>query len=284
MRLIVGLAILSACSSSHSPGVVAGSPDASVAGADGAATPGDAAHGDGAIGDASVPADAFVDRGVEEDYDDLAETMAGALRTQELQAMVDGVDAAYGGGTLPGFTSPQPGELTGQRGSISYDYMFHCEDEQAHDNFTCGPASNHIHWMATVQGPVMIDALSFSEYKLTTKWTIYEIDVNKPQVTGYDHLLLVADLATDATKFQLTVDGPTFDHVRLDPMPTLPFAGGVDYTITAKRTRPTANPSVRSYTATATVTYTGPGAATLVLDGTHTYDIDMGTGAVSRQP
>ena len=235
------------------------------------------------VADASVPVDAFVDRGVEEDYDDLAATLAGAFRTQELQAMQDGVNAAYGGGTLAGFTSPQPGELTGQRGSVTYDYMFHCEDQSATDNVTCGPASNHIHWMATVSGPVMIDALSFSEYKLTTKWTIYEIDLNKPQVTGYDHLLLVADLATDSSKLQLTVDGPSFDHVRLDPQPTLPFAGGVTYTVTAKRTRATANPSVRSYTAAAAVTYTGPGAATLVLDGTHTYSIDMTTGAVSRQ-
>lgn len=279
MRLIVGLAILSACSSSHSPGVVAGTPDATVAGDGAVSTPGDAG-----LADSAVPPDAFVDRGVEEDYDDMAATLAGAMRSQELQAMVDGVNAAYGGGTLPGFTSPQPGELTGQRGSVSYDYMFHCEDQSANDNFTCGPASDHIHWMATIEGPVMIDALSFSEYKLTTKWTIHEIYLDKPQVEGYDHLLLVADLATDATKFQLTVDGPTFDHVRLDPMPTLPFAGGVAYTITAKRTRATANPSVRSYTAAATVTYTGPGAATLVLDSTHTYNIDMATGSVSRQP
>src|SRR3569623_933652 len=244
MRLFVGLALLTACSSSHSPGVVAGSSDAAVGGADGSVSlPVDAARADTA-----VQPDAFVDRGVEEDYDDMAATLAGAMRTQELQAMVDGVNAAYGGGTLPGFTSPQPGELTGQRGSVTYDYMIHCEDQTATDNFTCGPASNHIHWMATIDGPVMIDALSFSEFKLTTKWTIYEIYLNKPQVTGYDHMLL---------------------------------AGGVTYTITAKRTRATANPSVRSYTASAAVTYTGPGAATLVLDGTHTYNIDMGTGSVS---
>ena len=280
MRLFIGLAILGACSSSHSPGVVAGGVDAPVAGADGSVS----MPSDAALADTTVPPDAFVDRGAEEDYDDLAATLAGAMRSQELQAMVDGINAAYGGGQLSGFTSPQLGELTGQRGSVTYDYMFHCEDQQAHDNFTCGPASDHIHWMATINGPVMIDALSFSEFKLTTKWTIYEIDLDKPQVTGYDHLLLVADLSTDATRFQLTVDGTNFDHVRLDPTPTLPFAGGVTYTITATRKRATATPTDRSYTAAAMVTYTGPGVATLVIDGTHTYNIDMATGAVSRQP
>ncbi|HSN28785.1 MAG TPA: hypothetical protein VLT45_21005, partial [Kofleriaceae bacterium] len=245
----------------------------------------------GAISDAGGAAavavdaapDAYVDRGVEQDYDDLATTLASAMRTQELQAMKDGVNTAYNGGTLPGFTTVQPGELAATINGISYDYMFHCEDQQAVDNFTCGPASDHIHWMATIDGPVTSDALSFSELKLTTKWTIYEIDLDKPQVTGYDHLLLVANLSTDGTKFQLTVDGPSFDHVRLDPQPTFPFAGGVTYTITAKRTRATATPSVRSYTANAAVTYTGPGALTLVLDGTHTYDVNMSTGSVARQ-
>ncbi|HSN26732.1 MAG TPA: hypothetical protein VLT45_10615 [Kofleriaceae bacterium] len=282
MRLLLGFTVLAACSSNHSS--VSGVPDASRGGAsDSGGVTSDAGGGDAAAAIDAAP-DAYVDRGVEQDYDDLATTLVGAMRTQELQAMQDGITTAYNGGTLAGFTSPQPGELTGTRNGVSYDYMFHCEDQQMFDNTTCGPASDHIHWMATINGPVTSDALSFSEFKLTTKWTIYEIDLDKPQVTGYDHLLLVADLASDGTRFQLTVDGPTFDHVRLDPQPTFPFAGGVSYTISATRTRQTANPAQRAFAASAAVTFTGPGAATLVLDGTHTYDIDMSTGAVARQP
>lgn len=284
MRLLVGLGVLAACSGSHSSSPVAGGPDASSGG--GASDSGGAivdAGGDAAAAVDAAP-DAYVDRGVEQDYDDLATTLATAMRTQELQAMKDGVNAAYSGGTLPGFTTVQPGELAATLDGVSYDYMFHCEDQQAHDNVTCGPASDHIHWMATIDGPVTVGPATFSEFKLTTKWTIYEIDLNKPQVTGYDHVLLGADLAGDGTRFQLTVDGTSFDHVRLDPTPTVPFAGAVTYAITAKRTRATANPATRSYAAAATLTYTGPGAATLVLDGTHTYDVDMSSGAVSRQP
>ncbi|MBV8757127.1 MAG: hypothetical protein JO257_07635 [Deltaproteobacteria bacterium] len=284
MRFLLGLSLLAACSSNHATGPASAGPDAGPGGNGGGGDSG-TVIGDAAVGpvDAVDAApDAYVDRGVEQDYDDLATTLAGAMRAQEVLAMQDGVNAAYNGGTLPNFTSPQAGELTGQRGSVSYDYMFHCEDQAAHDNFTCGPASNHIHWMATINGPVMIDALSFSEFKLTTKWTIYEIYLNKPQVEGYDHLLLDSNLSTDGTRFQLTVDGNPFGHVRLDPQPTLPFQGDVTYAISAKRTRATANPTVRTYTVAATVTYTGPGAATLVLDGTHTYDIDMSTGAVTR--
>jgi len=278
--LLAGTAAVAACTSSHAPS--AGSPDAHVA------LPGDGALGDGGVagdggvtGDGDATADAYVDRGVEQDYDDLATTLVGAMRSTQLQAMVDGVNAAYGGGQLPGFTQLQPGELVGTRGSVRYDYMFHCEDQQANDNFTCGPDSDHIHWMATIDGPVMVDTLSFSEYKATTHWTIHEIYLNKPQVEGTDRLLLVADLASDGTRFQLTVDGTNFDHVRLDPQPTEPFAGGITYAVTAKRTRATANPTVRSYTAAATVTFAAGGQATIQLDGTHTYRVDMASGAVT---
>lgn len=270
--------MVAACTSSH-VAPPAGAPDAHVA------LPGDGASGDGGVvGDATsvdAPIDAYVDRGVEQDYDDLATTLAGAMRSTQLQAMIDGVDTAYGGGQLPGFTPIQPGELVGTRGSVRYDYMFHCEDQQANDNFTCGPDSDHIHWMATVDGPVMVDTLSFSEYRLTSHWTIHEIYLNKPQVEGTDRLLLVADLASDGTRFQLTIDGTNFDHVRLDPQPTEPFAGGITYAITAKRTRATANPTVRSYTAAAVVTFAAGGQGTIVIDGTHTYSVDMTTGGVT---
>jgi len=266
--------MVAACTSSHvAPS--AGSPDAHVA------LPGDGGVlGDGgATGDA--PPDAYVDRGVEQDYDDLATTLAGAMRSTQLQAMVDGVNAAYGGGQLPGFTPIQPGELVGTRGAVRYDYMFHCEDQQANDNFTCGPASNHIHWMATIDGPVMLDTVSFTEFKMTSHWTIREIYLNKPQVEDTDQLKLDATLSTDGTRFQLTVDGTNFDHVRLDPQPTLPFGGGITYAITATRTRATANPTERSYTAAAVVTFAAGGQGTIVIDGTHTYSVDMATGGVT---
>jgi len=280
--LLASSLLVAACSSSHTP---AGASDASVNGntslPDGAVVVG---GGDGAVSDAGVvadaPVDAFVDRGVEQDYDDLAVTLAGAIRSTQLQAMVDGVNAAYGGGQLPGFTVVQPGELYGVRGSVRYDYSFHCEDQQAHDNFTCGPESDHIHWLATIDGPVMIDALSFSEFKMTTHWAIHEIYLNKPQVEETNRMLLDASLATDGNRFQLTVDGTNFDHVRIAPQPTLPFAGGITYAITATRTRATANPQVRSYTAAATVSFAANGQATITLDGTHTYAVDMVTGGV----
>jgi len=264
--------MVAACTSSHvAPS--AGSPDAHVA------FPGDAAPGDGAIVVGDGGGDAG-DGGVEQDYQDLATTIAGAMRATQLQAMTDGVNMAYND-SLPGFTELQPGELVGTRGSVRYDYMFHCEDQQANDNFTCGPDSDHIHWMATIDGPVMIDTLSFPEYKLTSHWVIREIYLNKPRVEDTDRLLLTADLANDGTRFQLTIDG-TFTHVRLDPQPTVPLSGTIAYAITAKRTRSTANPAVRSYTATANVTFAAGGQATIVLDGTHTYTVDMATGSVSR--
>lgn len=266
---MVGLAILGACSSSHSPGVGASSPDAS--------TGGGGADSGGVIADAAGASDAAIDP-IQQDYDDLAMTLVDAIRSTQLQALQDGINTAYGGGQLPGFTEIQPGELVGTRGDVRYDYMFHCEDQLAHDNYTCGPASNHIHWMATISGPAAIDQLTFAEYKLSSHWTIRNIYLNKPTVEDTDTLRLDATLATDGTRFQLTANG-TFDHVLLDPQPTEPFGGGISYAVTVTRTRAGQQ---RSYTATAVITFTGPGVGTVVLDGTNTYNIDMNTGSVSR--
>lgn len=83
--VLAGTAMVAACTSSHvapSPGA----PDAHVVSptADGGVAGDDA---DAAAADAPVdaPPDAYVDRGVEQDYDDLATTIAGAVRSTQLQ-------------------------------------------------------------------------------------------------------------------------------------------------------------------------------------------------------
>lgn len=271
MRAALFSACLAACSSSNPPAALP--PDASSA-LDGAIAP-----TDGAVADSI---DAAVDRGVEQDYDDLAQTLAGIVRAPQLAAMQDGVTLGYSA-ALPGFTTVQPGEVAGTREGVSYDYMFHCEDLGHIDNFDCGPASDHIHVYATIDGPWMIDQLAFSSVKLTTRWTIREIYLNKPQVEGTAQLVTSSSLSTTGTKLDLTVDCLSFDHVRLDPVPTLPFAGGVTYMITAHRERATATPPSRDFTASAAITFAAGARATIALDGTHTYSLNLANGTVSRQ-
>jgi hypothetical protein len=257
-------AVLIACTRSSPPAALP--PDATHA-PDGAGVISDAASAD------ATP-DAFVDRGVEQDYDDLAQTLSGIARAPQLIAMQDGVNLAYND-ALPGFVMVQPGEVAGTREAVSYDYLFHCEDQQANDNTSCGPASDHIHVDATNSGAMMLDHVAMSEMKLTTHWTIREIYLNKPQVEGTARFLVTASLSTTGTRFKLTVDGTSYDHVRLDPMPALPFAGTVTYAITAHRERATATPASRDYTAEATIAFAAAGQATITIDGTHSYTIDM---------
>jgi hypothetical protein len=54
----------------------------------------------------------------------------------------------------------------------------------------------------------MIDQLAMSEMKLTTRWTIHEIDLNKPQVEGTARFLITASLSMDvrAIDRQLELD------------------------------------------------------------------------------
>lgn len=274
--LVVGLV---ACSNRSSPPAAA-PPDAAHA-PDGAIITGDGATGADAGVTADAAPDAFVDRGVEQDYDDLATTLAGIARTTQLSAMVDTTVIAYGGAPA-GLTLVQPGDYAGTRDGISSTYTFECEDTTGTHVPNCDSTMDHVHMFATADGAVMIDTLALPEVKQTEHWIEREINLYKPRIEGTGRQLVSAHLSSSGTVFKLTVDG-TYTHVRFDPMPTMPLSGTVAYSISAQRTRATAAPTDRTFAATANLTFTSGGQATIAVDGTHSYTVDMASGTVTRQ-
>lgn len=273
----LAVAFASACGTSSPPAALP--PDASHA-PDGAIITGDGAGaGDaGVTGDASP--DAFVDRGVEQDYDDLATTLAGIARSAQLSAMVDTTVIAYGGAPA-GLALVQPGDYAGTRDGVSYDYAFECENTSGVHVAACDATMDHVHMLATLDGALTVDALAMPEVKQTEHWIEREINLDKPRIEGTGRQLVSARLSTTGTAFKLTVDG-IYTHVRLDPMPTLPIAGTVTYSISAQRTRATATPADRAFAASAVLTFAVGGQATVAIDGTHTYAVDMASGTVTR--
>ena len=279
MRTAFLAVVLVGCANHSSP-PAAGTPDAARAPDGAIITTGDAASADATV-TADAGADAFVDRGIEQDDDDLATTLAGIARTAQLAAMVDTTVIAYGGAPT-GLTLVQPGDFAGTRDGVSYSYTFECEDTTGTHVPTCDSTMDHVHMLATADGAVMIDTLAMPEVKQTEHWIEREINLDKPRIEGTGRQLVSAHLATTGTAFKLTVDG-TYTHVRFDPMPTLPLSGTVAYAISAQRTRATATPTDRTFTAMANLTFAAGGQATISLDGTHNYTVDMASGAVTRQ-
>lgn len=269
----LALGLAAACSGSNPPAALP--PDAARA-PDGAIVIGDGAPSS----DAGITADAFVDRGVEQDYDDLATTLAGIARTVQLSAMLDTTVIAYGGAPT-GLALVQPGNYAGTRDGLRYAYSFTCEDPTGTHVPTCDATMDHVHMLATLDGAVMVDTLAMPEVKQTEHWIEREIDLYKPRIEGTGRQLVSAHLSTTGTAFKLTIDG-TYTRVRLDPMPALPISGSIAYVISAQRTRATATPPDRAFAAGAALTFAAGGHATIAIDGTHTYAVDMTNGTVTR--
>ena len=230
-------------------------------------------------GDGAVEPDAFVDVAIEQDYDDAATAMASVLQIPADIAVVDGINMAYG--TPPaGFTNTSTGVWSGTHDAIAYTYTYHCEDVNGIDTYTCGPGTNHIHWEVSANGTAAMAAFAMSEDRLVTHWHIRDIDENKPRVEDLGRFYITGRVAADATRLQLTVDS-TWTHVRFAPQPGLPFDGAIAATITGHRSRATSSPTDRDFTMTVAITFTN-GPATIAIDGTHNYSVDMTTGAVTR--
>jgi hypothetical protein len=281
---LAGFALIAGCSSNNNVTAPLGEPpDASTG-----STANDAGRSiDAPIAiDAPVVADAAIDagpdRGVEQDDDDLAFALAEITRSIGMTTMLDGMDIGYAI-PIPGFTNPAPGEFSGTRDVTTFDYIYHCEDEQAQDNFTCGPASNHAHVAATVAGSMVVDSVNLSEVKLGSHWTVRQIDIGEPQYEDTGRWLITCTLGSDKTRFQLTLDG-VWNEVRLDPEPatTLPFAGNIVYTLTGNRHRAAATPPDVALTGTITITFAAAGQATIAIDPTHSYAVDLTTGTTTR--
>ena len=87
-------------------------------------------------------------------------------------------------------------------------------------------------------------------------------------------------MAGDNARIALTTTSGTWTSVRYDAQPAAPINGTIALTLNAHRSRATSAPADRDFSATVTMTF---GAApTISLDGTHTYAIDMSSGAIAR--
>ena len=243
--------------------------------------PGDDAH-DAAIADASPDGapDATVDDAIEKDFDDVATALGDVLHTPVNIALVDGVNMAFG---IPpaGFQNTALGVWSGAHDSVAYTYTYHCENEAGIDTYTCGPGTNHIHWMVGTAGTAAMDTFAMTEVKLMSHWHIRDIDENKPRVEDLGRLLIAGRIVADQARLQLTIDG-TWTTVRFDPQPTVPFSGTIAFVVTAHRSRASSIPTDRDFMQPATVTFALNAPATIALDDAHRYALDMTTGAVTR--
>lgn len=214
---------------------------------------------------------------IQQDYDDVAAAVGVDVNTGELAAMVDAVNLAYG--RLPaGFTQDPPGTLTGTRGGLQVQYKFYCRD--AADQITpCNGAENHLHVRVQYSGSISSASGAVDGLTRDGSWIVRDVALPTPRVGGEGTTAFTAALAT-GTYDTSVMD--TFGHVVFDAAsPLVPTGGGtMDLMLTVHRTRDAVGD--RDFAMAAHIEFTGPDAATINLDGVHTYDLTVSTGVVVR--
>lgn len=212
----------------------------------------------------------------QQEYDDVARQLGTSAATGngggDVGAMSDSMTVALGG-SLAGFTVSATGTLTGSHGSLMYSYDVSCRDA----NGTVLPVCTRLTDSAAIDlawsGELALPNLDASVSRRGS-WTLAGLQSPTASLDGRGTFTFDAALA--ASMYHLSY-GADYHAVAIDTATKVAIGGEIDYAIDATRT--TGNVD-ESFSIDAALVFHADGSATLTLDGTHEYTVDLETGAV----
>jgi hypothetical protein len=220
----------------------------------------------------------------QQDYNDVA-TSVGSLVAGgggELTSIQDSVGTAQG--EIPaGFSSSGSGQFEGTRGGLSYSYEVTCTGADgvtmAACDATTDSASLIVDWSGNYDG----DYWQF-EISRTGEWNVTGLQSDVAVFTGSGTF--------DVSSTSQSLDGQrdrSFDlsyaasyDIQWDMVAERVIEGTIDYAVHAERhVDGAAADRDAVFDISAEVIFDGSSTARLVLDGSHSYDIDINTGFVA---
>ena len=214
------------------------------------------------------------------DYDGAAMSI-GVSMVENLFAMNDSVILSFGG-TPDGFTRVSNEEVFGTRAGVTYHYSYFCADDNDIHLAVCDANANHNHVTLTVSGDLegSLSGMSLTAIDEGAKWQVRDLKVAKPRVGGTGHMAFSNHVEADGSAYDVSFDG-TYDHVRFQPTGGLPYFGTITFAAVIHRNRPGVDPAERDYAVGANLVFTDT-TATLTLDATFNYSLDLATGVVTK--
>ena len=214
------------------------------------------------------------------DYDDIAATIGATASMGELRAMID--VSLLAEGVVPsdltylGADGTFTHHARGARGGVTFDYFYHCNDDADVIVASCGGNDNHAHVAVQWAGDASSETMAMEAIAREGDWTVRDMRADKPRVGGDGEISFVARSSDSSYNLSYTA---TFDRVRFLPGSDMPASGGITFAIAAERTR---NDVIRTFAVNAGLVFAGATTATLVLDGTHQYMLDLATGVTTK--
>jgi hypothetical protein len=224
------------------------------------------------------------DEPTQQDYNDVASSV-GALVAGgggELASLEDSVGTATG--EIPfGFSSNGSGQIEGTRGGLSFLYEVACTDvdgvTMAACDSTTDSASLLVEWSGNYDG----DFWQF-DISRTGEWSVSGLQGDVAVFSGEGTFdVSSASQSLDGQRsrsFELSYAG-SYD-ISWDIAAQRVIEGAISYDVHAERHVDGEDADADAvFDIDAEITFDGTGTARLVLDGSHSYDLDLTTGTVA---
>jgi hypothetical protein len=228
------------------------------------------------------------DEPTDEDYDDVASAV-GALVTNdsggETGSMEDSVELASG--EMPaGFSSMGSGSFEGLRAGLTYAYTLTCKDDGGATQEACNGETESANLVVDWSGELDLPHYQASVVR-SGDWTLSGLQSDTAHFNGHGSF----DVDTEFTSFfgdrhrtfNLDYDAE-YDDVTWD-RPLRRFNGGsIHYQVHAERTRERRGADVEvELDISVDVEFHDDGHATVTLDGSRRYHLDVDTGFLGKE-
>lgn len=224
-----------------------------------------------------------------EEADDVAQaigvTLAAGDRVGDIASMTDSVDMAFG--RVPfGFSRMGNGEIRGRRFNLEFSFTVTCNDAAGTPLERCGrttdDATIDVAWSGS------IDTRSFdSTVNRIGTWTLTDLQSEIATLSGLSAFSLETTLnpirrpeVTSTYELDLAA---AYDAIRIDVESRTPIGGVAFFDVSAHRVVTGTDHDVdASFDLDAVLTFHDDHTASLVIDGTRHYLIDLDTGRIIR--
>jgi hypothetical protein len=230
------------------------------------------------------------------DYDDVAQTIASSTATTnssgndlgagDVIAIRDAVSLARG--ILPfGFVRDREGHCHGDRMGIGNDFAITCKDASGAVQTACNQMTDSATVVLKMKGSFETPNASFSIDR-EGMWTITGLQTATATLNGNSSFSIDTSIkSVSGVMRTFTFDNTaTYKAITVTTADRQITGGGASFEVKAHRTvTGTTNGSNdvdKSFDVKAELTFNADHTATLVLDGTHTFTIDLRTGKVTR--
>lgn len=225
----------------------------------------------------------------DEDYDDVAASVSaltvGDGSGGDVGAMDDSV-AASQGETPEGMTASGSGSFEGERLGLEYEYAITCLDSDGDTMSICDATTDSARLTVAWSGELTLPRYSASVSR-TGDWTVIGLQEEVAQFDGEGTFDLESEFDALFTNEHRTANfswDAEYEAIRFRVADGIPIDGEARFAVHLERTRERGARSVEAeFDIDGVLTFDGSGGATLVLDGSRTYEVDVATGTVEEQ-